>query len=397
MKNLNVGLIAALIIIFTQCESPDRIILPEFSVKTAFNSANMMWAKTMADINGNGILDIVFQDGNARGGWLGWFETSDNIDSWQLHVIADSTKFGAGFAAGDLKTGDFNNNGRIDVLGVLHPGEWNAGGAESTIYWFENPSWTPHYIGKSDAFVKDLAVADLTNNGKLDVVAITFVRNSLQIFTQDNSGWTESLNITIPNLHEGMHAGDINGNGFIDIATNGYWLRNPGNDQSRDWELLLIDEKWNNQGGNWERNATKVFCTDIDGDGKTEVFISHSESRGYPLSYYKLVNVESNIWEENIIDYIDGCHTLQVYDFNGNGHLDILAGQNGMRWPDDRVKQVSIYLNTGDNKNFIKHIISTEGIYNGLAADIKGNGLYDFLRFPGHGSEVLEVWVNKPK
>lgn len=397
MKNLTIISIVLSFLFLIKCKSPDKLPIPEFSIEIAYPSADMMWAKTMADINGNGILDIIFQDGNARGGWLGWLETSEGLDSWKVHVIADSTTLGAHFAAGDLDVGDFNNNGRVDVLGVLHPGEWNNARAHSSIYWFENPSWTPHYIGEVDAFVKDLGVADLTNNGKLDVVAITFVTNSLQIFSQGNSGWTESLNITVPNLHEGMHLGDIDGDGFIDIATNGYWLRNPGNDNSKDWELLMIDEKWNNQTGNWQRNATKIFCADIDRDGKAEVFISHSESRGYPLSYYKLVNAESNVWEEHIIDYIDGCHTLQVYDFNGNGYLDILAGQNGMRWPDDRVAQVNIYLNTGDNKNFVKHIITTEGIYNGLAADINSNGLYDFLRFPGHGSEKLEVWVNKTR
>ena len=382
-----------LAILLMGCAAPAPVEKPDFVVKTAWDQAEMMWARTAADISGNGINDIVVSNGNAFGGWIGWFETAADLSEWTLHIICDSATIGGTIAGGDIATGDFNNNGKTDIVAFVHPGEWENSNAPTTVYWLENPCWTPHYVGEVPAFAKDVEVADFNNDGRYEIAVITFDRNSLQVFKQGEEGWYEVLSMVVPNLHEGMATGDIDGDGYIDIATNGYWLRSPGGDLTGEWELYNIDPKWNNQEGDWQRNATKVFCADIDNDGRAEVFISHSESRGYPVSYYKLIDLGSNTWEEIVIDTIDGCHTLQVFDFNGNGYKDILAGQNSMRWDDD-VAPVNLYLNSGDNLTFTKVTLTGEGCYNCIAADLAGNGFYDIIRTAGHGSEVLEIWIN---
>jgi hypothetical protein len=391
-----VCIIIALAIFTVNCTSPNQN--PEkavFETRIAFEAATHMWARTAADINGNGIKDIVVTNNNAHGGWLGWLETSADLSRWTLHIIADSLTMGGTFAGGDIATGDFNRNGKTDVIGIMHPGEWRAGGAPSRIYWFENPGWTPHFIGTASAFVKDVEVADFNRNGRLEVVVITFESNSLQIFAQrEDDSWYEALNMVIPNLHEGMATGDIDGDGYPDIATNGYWLRSPGSNIDGEWTLFNIDPRWNTQTGDWQRNATKVFCADITRNGRAEVFISHSESMDYPVSYYTLLDAEKNQWEEFIIDTIHGCHTLQVVDFNNNGYLDILAGENKMRWNHD-FAPVNIYLNSGDGRTFVKQTITGDGCYNCLAADLEDNGYYDIIRTAGHGSEVMEILINR--
>ena len=377
-----------------RCSQPERVSELDFRGVEVYGNAGNMWARVPADIDGDGLLDIVFTDNNAYGGWLGWLQSEPEMEDWALYLIADSTTVGATLAGGDIAAADINGSGKTDIVSFLHPGEWDQADAPSQIYWFENPNWTAHHIGEAPAFVKDVEVADFNADGRPDLALITFERNSFQVFAQDEEGWYEAVNMTVPNLHEGMAAGDIDGDGYPDIATNGYWIKSPGADLRESWVLQSIDEKWHNQTGDWARNATKVFCADIDGDGRREVFISHSESKGYPLSYYKLLDASGNTWEEVVIDYIDGCHSLQVADFNGDGLPDVLAGENQMRW-NNEVAPVNIYLNTGDHRTFTKVTITEGGCYNCLAADLAGNGRPDIIRLSGHSATQLEVWINE--
>lgn len=376
------------------CTSNSGIKNLEFEQHIITNDANNWWAKTLADLDGNDTLEIIIQDNNAFGGWLGYFSLDKN-GNFNLTIIADSASVGRKFACGDLAAADIDNDGDVDILGVLHEGEWKAGKDPSELFWFENPGWEPHFIGNAPAFIKDLELADFNMDGKMDVVAITFESNSLQIFIQQPNGWKTALDTIIPNLHEGMAVGDINGDGFNDIATNGFWLASPGNDTSKQWSIKNIDEQWHKQEGDWSRNATKNFIADIDNDGKAEVFISHSERKAYPLAWYSLINPENNTWEMHVVDTIDACHTIQVFDFNLDGLPDVLAGENQQRWwKNDSVDPLNIYLNTGKNR-FTRQTLSPLGIYNGLAGDIDADGDVDFIRTAGHSSTKLEIWLNK--
>lgn len=380
-----------------------------FEARTISEEANMWWARALGDLNGNGRLDIALIDNNAHGGWLGWFETHEDGANWTLHTIAEEAPNGVAFACGDLAAGDINNNGAIDVLGFAHPGEWREAGADTEIYWYENPlpdgdptqdSWTPHYIGSAPAFIKDVRLADFSGNGHLDLVAITFVGNRFLVYRQDSpSEWTKVQDFAIPNLHEGLDVGDITGNGLPDVATNGYWVENPGGDLTGEWTVRSIDEKWHNQDGDWSRNATKVFCRDITGDGRAEVFISHSERDGYPVSWYRAEDPREGPWEERvIIDNLVAAHTLQVFDFNGDGQYDVLTGVNMNRARALGAQEfpVYIFLNTGDNLEWETFLVTNEGIYNGLVGDLTGNGKPDILRLPTHDATLFEALVNQP-
>lgn len=101
-----------------------------------------------------------------------------------------------------------------------------------------------------------------------------------------------------------------------------------------------------------------------------------------------------NNWEEHVIDSIDACHTLQVADFNNDGNLDVLAGQNQMRWGGSN-NPVNLYLNKGDNKSFRKQTLTGNGIYNGLAGDLDNDGDMDIIRLSGHSAKTLEVLINQ--
>lgn len=370
-----------------------------FEKRTISTKADLWWARAAADINGDGLLDIALTDHNGHGGWLGWLEAQKNDGEWQIHIIAKTAPNGQPFAAGDIDAGDIDNDGDIDVIGIAHPGEWDEGGASSTIYWYENPSWEAHEIGTAPAFVKDVNVADLNADGKLDVVTATFVNNNLKIFRQDEPDqWVESLSTTIENLHEGMDVGDVDGNGMLDVLANGYWIVLEDKDLSKAGAIYSIHDNWHNQDGDWSRNASKHLAKDIDGDGNVEVFITHSERKGYPLAWYK--RIEDAGWKEHIIkENFTAAHTIQVFDADLDGDFDVLSGMNRSRAQGlgETKTPVILFLNEGDNQTWKEQLLTNDGIYNGQAADFDGDGDMDIFRYATHDATEFELWINQTK
>ena len=379
-----------------------------FEARTIETQAVLWWARAPGDVDGDGLLDLLLQDNNGHGGVLCWYRTHDNGTRWTRYRIAEKAPNGGPFAAGALDAADINHDGRLDVLGLAHPGEWKQAGAPTEIYWYENPvpggdpatdAWAPHHIGSVPAFIKDLALADFNGDGKVDLVAITFVGNRFHVFRQDSpTAWTKVQDFAIPNLHEGLDAGDITGNGLPDVATNGYWVENPGADMTGAWTVRSIDEKWHNQTGDWSRNATKVFCRDITGDGRAEVFLSHSERAGYPVAWYHAEDPRQGPWTEHVItDTLVAVHTLQVFDFDGDGRCDVLTGVNKSRARalGATTFPAVVFRNRGDNLAWDEILLSNDGIYNGQVGDLQGNGRLDIFRLPTHDATVFEVLVNR--
>ena len=362
------------------------------------------------DINKDGALDLITHEG-AAGGAITWYESSANEGNWIKHEIDSVGPNGIHFSVGDLEVGDIDDDGDIDVLAFEHPGEWsfNYTGKElpTDIFWYENidkgTMWESHYIGQVPDFVKDVELIHLDSNNRLDIITTTYIDDhNFSVFRQDTGNhWSHVQNFSIENLHEGMDSGDIDGDGDLDVALNGYWAENPGGNLEEIWKIHEIDPKWHNQSGDWRMNATKIFCKDINGDGKVEVFISHSEDKGYPISWYESNIKNGNlVWEENIVDKgFTAVHSLQVGDLNNDGYYDILAGENG----DHAVKgsrtkkKVCIFLNEGDNIHWQKESFSDEGLYNGLLLDINNDGLPDICGTSGHEKDNYNVWLNLGK
>ncbi len=373
----------------------------EFKPVLIEDEVNLWWARALGDINGDGVLDIALQNNNGHGGWLGWYEAQKKGRAWKRHIIAEKAPNGETFSCGDLDIGDIDNDGDLDILGFQHPGEWDEGGAETEIFWFDNPNWKPHRIGIAPDFIKDLNLTDFNEDGKLDLVTITYAENKMSIFRQDTPvKWTRVQQFTVKNLHEGMDVGDIDGDGDPDVAANGYWVENPGGDLTGKWIIRSIDEKWHNQSGDWSKNATKHFCRDIDGDGRVEVFISHSERKGYPVAYYHTDDPKKGPWKEHVIEKdMPATHSLQVFDMDCDGDFDVLAGINKNRAKALDLKKfpVVIFLNKGNNRDWEKHLITNDGIYNAQIGDLENDGDFDIFRLPTHDATMFEVLINQVK
>jgi hypothetical protein len=361
------------------------------------DDAETWWAYNVADIDQDGIQDLVYIQNNANGGYLAWRPGTTEPGMWTEVVIASAPPNGGTFASGDMDTGDIDGDGDVDILGIKHTGEWDDAGEPAEIFWYENADWVPHPIGSVPGAVKDLSLADFNADGLLDLAVLTYAQANLRVFRQDADGtFALVVDRSEPGLHEGMDTGDLDGDGDTDIAANGYAFLNPGGDLAAEWGLETIDAKWHDQTGDWSRNGTKHACADLDGDGTDEVFISHSERAGFPVSWYEARG--DGTWTEHVIlPEAAACHTLQIADMDLDGDLDVVAGVNGGRAVniDVDVFPIWVVLNNGDHQGWTPVEIRTDGIYNGRVADFESDGDPDLFRLPQHQSEDLHVLVNQ--
>lgn len=397
MKKMSMCTVAMLIAVFSisptfsQVEFVQHTIVPQ-------GEANTWWARSHADINDDGLVDFFVVNNNAKGGELLWYETVPGYGNSKKHVIARVSPEGKTFAGGDIASGDIDNDGDIDVLGPVSPGEWGGAQEPTTLYWYENPGWQAHKIGEFPCFVKDFDLADLNGDGMLDVAATAHQDRKMFVYRQDDpDNWSKAAEVYVEHLHEGQHVGDVDGDGDLDVVSTGFCFFNPGGDMTGPWSVRNIDPYWNNEKAySWQYNATKMICADIDNDQRDEVFISCSEKFRTRIAWYDLDPKYTDQWSRHEIGQNAYSHTLQVGDVDNDGDLDVLSGNNGDQGDPEYSPVIIFFQGSGANNNsWQEQVITLKGAYNSYLADVEGDGDLDFFRYHGHEATSYELWENK--
>jgi FG-GAP-like repeat len=327
--------------------------------------------KGMADINGDGLLDVVF-----AGNTLVWYA----YPGWTKTVIAKATQE---FTT-DMQLGDVDGDGDPDV--IVPDGE------KGKLCWFENPrprgdpakdSWKCHLIGYQGDWGHDVEVGDIDGDGRLDV--LTRKTSTLVWFQKDPDSFTQ-LSVDTALLNgEGTALADINRDGYLDLVQNGYWLECPRDPIHGYWVKHRIDEGWPRQLG--------VTVADINSDGRLDVLLAPAESRGRLSWYEGPRDPRDGLWFEHVIDdNVEFVHTFKVADMNNDGQPDVVTAEMHQ----SKQRRVSLYLKEGYSLNWRKQVIATTGSHNLRVGDIGNDGDVDIVGANWGGNyHPVELWQNQ--
>jgi hypothetical protein len=279
------------------------------------------------DFDGNGKADVLIQ--GSDGSWrLGL------SDGTQLSFsIAASTSGFGDLLDGAHRTfvGDFTGDGKSDVLFYYSgDGNWWLGTSSGSAFSFANAGSTSGFGNLGDGS-HALYAGDFTGDGKSDVAFFYNGDDNWWMGVSDGSKltWHGAGNVSgfgnlIDRGHR-LHAGDFDGDGKRDLA---FYYEGDGN-----WWMGLSD----GSGFNWHQAATttahladwshRELIGDFDGNHKADVAVYDSDDGSWSVG---LSDGSHLVWHSAgtsaaIGNLVDPTRLLSVGDLDGDGKSDLLS------------------------------------------------------------------------
>ena len=340
MKNISLFFSAlfAVLIVHAQPSLPDidwKFYSSEKGDIPVPNGGAEQTSDAVFDIDKDGINDFIITE-RTKAPSVVWYKK--NGDKWDRYILDDEPlRIEAGSAFYDI-----DNDGDLDPV-------FGGESQSNNIWWWENPypdydkatPWKRHTIKKSGATKHhDQLIADFDGDGKGELVFWNQNANSLfltdipehpkqleewdfspiYIYSDDSEmqppgevpGWKGT------NEHEGLDAADIDGDGVLDIVGGGWWFKYMGDNQ---FQRNVVDASYS-----FSRSSAGQL---IEG-GRPEIVLVVGDGIA-PMFLYEW---QKGTWvKTKLLDAVDNGHSIDIIDFNGDGHLDIFNAE--MRFSKD--------------------------------------------------------------
>jgi hypothetical protein len=331
-------------------------------IATSVSGAASVFA---ADMDNDGDMDIVSASMNDD--TIAWYENDGAANpSWTAADI-DTNADGAY----DVHVADMDNDGDLDIL--------SASQSDDTIAWYEsdgnaNPSWSASDIATNAEGAKSVFAADMDNDGDMDILSASYNDDTIAWYENDGESdpsWTASDIVTDADGAWSVFAADMDNDGDMDIVSASMlddtiaWYENDGA-ANPVWTASDIATSAD--------SARSVFVADMDGDGDMDILSASLFDD--TIAWYENDGTSDPSWTaSDIAESADGARSVFVADMDNDGDMDILSASqidNTIAW----------YENDGaSNPSWTASDIATsaEGAWSVFAADMDGDGDMDIL------------------
>jgi flagellin-like hook-associated protein FlgL len=257
-----------------------------------------------ADMNGDGIMDIVTAGNNGVNGIVNVaYGLGDGSFAASTQLFVNTGAF-----IGNIAIGDFNGDGRMDVVTN------NSSAGNTQIYLQTTPgSFSRVYNNNLGAGMSRMEVADMNGDGRADIVAAG--GNNVAVLNLDSNGAVQATTITSLNSIRGLALGDMDNDGDVDaVVSDGGGVRTMFNNGSGALTAGTVTGAW----------MFGIRLADMNNDGRLDAV---GRGIGGASIDYQLNTGSGNFAATQFLatGATSNLRDTWITDVNGDGMLDILA------------------------------------------------------------------------
>ncbi len=255
--------------LYLNTSSVGSITSASFGSQFVLTTGQHPWGVAVADIDGDGKLDIVVCNG--LDSTISVFRNTSSPGSFSFDPKVD---FKTGYGPHDIVVADFNLDGRPDVVVSDYAGGTSGLGTISVLRNVSTGStiaFTKHIDIPVGDGPRGIAAADMDGDGYLDLAVANFDGGSISLFQNQSKSTPDSIAFIIQHTENGFLSPDavaftdVDGDGVPDViaggAGDGLWLYR--GDATWSFESAVLYHKGSGQGN--------VLGIDMNGDGKPDV------------------------------------------------------------------------------------------------------------------------------
>jgi hypothetical protein len=295
-----------------------------FPQATTFHAGEVVSGIASADLNHDNRLDLVTTEAfGDRAVPVGICASRFSMAPVFLGLAPNNFTFqqclGAADHPGAVAAGDFDGDGIADLV-IVNSTRYSSDAASRDAYFLKglgNGAFLPGVAFLAD-HADDIVVADFNGDLKLDfaIASTAFT----EIYLGAGDGTFTRFGSGIPGMAQRLAAGDLDGDGIVDLASVGSNPVDPGDD--------LVRIAFGNGDGSFRAGYTLatgehpvgVALADLDNDRHLDVIVANHLSNDISIF---LADGQGGFLTEQRTPAGNGPMALAAADFNGDGVPDV--------------------------------------------------------------------------